>query len=61
MTYKTHEVAKIVGVTTTTLYTWLKQGRIPEPRRDYNNYRFWTEEDLRTILDFRYREQEQEV
>ena len=54
MAYKTCEVAKIVGITKTTLYTWLKKGKVPEPRRDYNNYRIWTEEDVKAILAFRY-------
>ena len=60
MPYKTNEVAKIVGVTKTTLYTWLRQGKIPKPRRDYNYYRIWSEADLKAILEFRHRTYEPE-
>ena len=29
----THEVANLVGIGKTTLLTWLREGRIPEPKR----------------------------
>ena len=53
--YKTSEVAKVVGVTKETLYKWLRQGKIPEPDRDYRNYRIWTEADIRNCLKYKNR------
>ena len=53
--YKTSDVAKMVGVTKETLYKWLRQGKIPEPDRDYRNYRIWTEADIRNCLKYKNR------
>jgi DNA-binding transcriptional MerR regulator len=33
----------MIGVTKTTLKTWLRTGKVPEPERDPSNgYRIWT-------------------
>jgi DNA-binding transcriptional MerR regulator len=61
MTYRTKEVAKVADISITTLYEWLRKGKVAEPRRDRNNYRIWTEEDLRAVVDYRYKHQTQEV
>lgn len=46
----THEVAELLGVSTQTLYNWLRQGKIPEPdRHDANQYRLWKLRDVETI------------
>ena len=46
----THEVAELLGVSTQTLYNWLRQGKIPEPdRHDVNQYRLWKLRDVETI------------
>lgn len=38
----TAEAAQMLGVTKTTLKTWLRIGKVPEPERDPNNgYRIW--------------------
>ena len=45
-----HEVADILGVSTQTLYNWLRQGRVPEPKRNpITNYRLWTPKDVDQI------------
>lgn len=55
MAYKTHQVAKITGVTIQTIYNWLRKGKVPEPERDYNEHRIFTNEDLKIILDYKNR------
>lgn len=55
MPYKTHEIAKVVGVTQQTIYNWLRKGKIPEPERDYNGHRIFANEDLKMILDYKNR------
>jgi DNA-binding transcriptional MerR regulator len=45
-----HEVAEVFGVTTQTLYNWLKKGKIPEPKRHpITKYRLWTPQDVQRI------------
>jgi excisionase family DNA binding protein len=47
---KTHEVAATLGVTITTVYNWLREGRIPEPQRNpVTRYRLWTVKDVELI------------
>jgi len=47
---KTHEVAATLNVSCTTLYNWLREGRIPEPRRNpLTKYRLWTVKDVELI------------
>jgi excisionase family DNA binding protein len=47
---KTHEVAQTLNVSCTTLYNWLREGRIPEPQRNpLTKYRLWTVKDVELI------------
>ena len=46
-TYGTAEAAKKLGVSKPTLLRWFAQKRIGEVRRDHNNWRVFTERDLR--------------
>jgi hypothetical protein len=43
------EVAKALGVTSTTLRAWEKQKKIPPATRDQNGYRVWSMEDMTAI------------
>ena len=44
------EVAKILGITTRSLYNWEKAGKIPKPSRDpMSNYRIYSEQDLKKL------------
>jgi excisionase family DNA binding protein len=46
----THEVAAILGVSRQTLYNWLRECRIPEPKRNpLTKYRLWTVQDVDRI------------
>jgi len=48
-----HEVAELFGVTTQTIYNWLRKGRIPEPKRHpITRYRLWTPQDVQRIRQF---------
>ncbi len=46
----TSEVARILGVTTQTVYNWLKAGKISEPERHpLTTYRMWTVKDVELV------------
>jgi excisionase family DNA binding protein len=50
--YRSAQVAKILGISSRTLYRMLADGRIPEPMRNPDNrYRLWTEVDIQTIRE----------
>ena len=51
--YTTQQIADKVGVRKETILRWLRAGKIPEPDRDRNNYRIFTEEELKAILRFK--------
>ena len=50
--YRTHEVAQRAGVHKDTLLRWLRDGKIPEPGRDRNNWRIFTENQLLHVVDY---------
>jgi predicted DNA-binding transcriptional regulator AlpA len=50
--YSTKEVSELAGIGKTTLLRWLREGRVPEPDRDWRNWRVWTEADAKTVADF---------
>lgn len=46
----TAEVARILGVSTQTIYNWLRAGKIAEPERNpLTTYRIWTLKDVEMI------------
>ena len=48
--YLFNDVAEILGVSKKTLWNWEQAGKIPKARRDpMNNYRIYTEEDLKKL------------
>jgi predicted DNA-binding transcriptional regulator AlpA len=50
-TLSTAQVARVLGVTTKTLYRMLKDGRVQEPRRDAtNNYRVWVPNEVQQLM-----------
>jgi excisionase family DNA binding protein len=50
--YRSSQVAKILGMSSRTLYRMLADGRIQEPMRNpENRYRIWTEVDLQAIRE----------
>ena len=51
--FTTQEVADLIGVTKRCLLNWLRDGKIPEPERDRNQYRIWTQSDLSVALAFK--------
>ncbi len=51
--YTTKEVIGKVGIARATLYKWLKEGKILDVWRDRNNYRIFTKDDVRRILNYK--------
>jgi len=50
--YTITEVARRVGVHADTLRRWVRTGRIPEPRRDRNDWRVFSESEIQQIISF---------
>ncbi len=48
----TAQVASQVGVHRDTLLRWLREGRVPEPRRDRNGWRRFTDHEVARIAEF---------
>jgi hypothetical protein len=50
--YRLQEVADLAGKHRNTILSWLRTGKIPEVHRDTNGWRFWTEENLKEVLEY---------
>ena len=51
--YTTKEVLKIVGISRATLYNWFRQKKVKDIARDRNNFRVFTEQDIKRILTYK--------
>ena len=51
--YTTKEVVDRIGVSKSTLYQWLRRGKVPEVIRNRNNARAFSEKDIKAILAYR--------
>ena len=54
--YSTIQVARTVGIGRMTLLRWLKEGKIPEPRRISNvglEARIWTDLDVERVRKYK--------
>ena len=47
--YKAHEAAKRLNISKATLLRWEKKGLIKPAKRNYQNYRVYTETDINEI------------
>ena len=47
----TQEAARELGISKPTLLRWIKDGKITDVKRDRNNWRVFTPEDIRRIQD----------
>lgn len=50
-TFGTAEAARRLGISRQTLHRWFAQGRVDDVRRDRNNWRVFTLQDIRRIKD----------
>lgn len=48
-TYSTEQAAEAAGISKSTLLRWIKQGIVPDVRRDRNNWRVFTRKDVQLI------------
>lgn len=53
--YSTREVAEKVGVSKETILRWLRTGKVPEPDRDRNGWRIFSDEDVKEALRYKNR------
>ncbi|OIO39174.1 MAG: hypothetical protein AUJ75_01735 [Candidatus Omnitrophica bacterium CG1_02_49_10] len=51
--YTTKEVVERIGVSKSTLYQWLRKGKVSEVARDRNNARVFSEKDIKAIMRYR--------
>jgi site-specific DNA-methyltransferase (cytosine-N4-specific) len=51
--YSTRQVADKVGVSKETILSWLRAGKIPEPDRDRNGWRIFSDKEIKEILRFK--------
>lgn len=49
--YTITEAAAKAGISTTTMYKWLKSGKVEEPGRTKSGRRRFTEEDIKKISE----------
>lgn len=49
--YRVHEVAELLGVHKNTVIRWEREGLIKPAKRDYRNWRVYTEEDIKEIKE----------
>lgn len=48
--YYLNDILKMLNVSRKTFYNWEEAKKIPKPKRDpMNNYRYWTEEDVKKL------------
>lgn len=50
--FSTHEVASKAGIHRDTLLRWLREKKIPEPARDRNGWRIFSEQELDNIIRY---------
>ncbi len=50
--YTTHKVAQMANIHRDTLLRWLREGRIPEPSRDRNGWRAFTDEEAQAVVHY---------
>ena len=50
-TFSTHEAAVEAGISKSTLLRWIREERLEDVRRDRNNWRVFSEQDIRRIKD----------
>ena len=53
--YSTNEACKIVGISRTTFYNWLRQGYISPPPRNHRGHRIISNELIREMLNHKNR------
>lgn len=49
--YTTHEAAHAAGISKSTLLRWIREQRLKDVRRDRNNWRVFSDSDVRRIRD----------
>jgi len=53
--YYMHEAAKEAGISTRTLYRWIKEGKILEAHRDRNNHRVFDKKMVETLKKYAFK------
>ena len=48
--YKLAEVAREARVSPSTVRRWLRAGKLPEPGKDRNGWRVWTQRELEHVI-----------
>lgn len=51
--YRTKEVLKIIAISRATLYNWFRNKKVQDVARDRNNFRVFTEADIKKLLTYK--------
>jgi DNA (cytosine-5)-methyltransferase 1 len=51
--YTTKEVVRKIGISRATLYNWFRNKKVRDVARDRNNFRIFTEADIRRIAEYK--------
>ena len=60
-TFWTKEVADVIGVHKNTILNWIREGKVPDVRRDWKGYRIWTSKDIEKLLKVKSRKRQLEL
>ena len=52
MMLRTREVAQKINVRPETIKRWIKQGKVPCPKRDRNGWYVFDEHDLKSVIEY---------
>jgi len=53
VTYSTKQILERVQISRATLYKWLNEGKVPDVKRDRNNFRIFSDKDIKNILSYK--------
>jgi len=57
----TKQVAEAIGVHKNTILNWIREGKVPDVRRDWKGYRIWTRKDVENLLKVKSRKRQLEL
>jgi len=60
-TFTTKQAADTVGVHKNTILNWIRDGKIPDARRDWKGYRIWFARDIENLLRMKNKKQQLEL
>ena len=60
-TFTTKQAADMIGVHKNTILNWIRDGKIPDARRDWKGYRIWSARDIENLLKMKNKKRQLEL